>query len=209
MARPALRYKPVKKDWDRFKKALSSSGFRRVARKHLRIATERNGLEAQAVVRQLIRKSSFAQNDILTRQIKKSSKTLVDKGSSLFQAVTSKVESDTSVFVGVLQTSGFYNIAIGLHDGVAIKVTPAMRQMFRSLWWASIGNMAPSELTGRAAELWERKPGDWLPLKESTTAIIIPPRRFIERAFKNQKLKRAVRANWEQAMARTFRELSL
>lgn len=206
MARSSLIYKPVKKDWDRFGKALESSRFRRIARKHLRIATERNGREAQAVIRRLIRAGGFASNAVLTKQIKGSGKPLVDNATSLFQAVTSKVETDTSVFVGVLQTDGFYNIAVSLHDGQAITVTPKMRLMFQVLYWASIGNLDPGELHGAAAELWKRKPGGWLPLKDSTVVIILPPRPFIEEAFKDAKLKARVRNNWVRALNTAMKE---
>lgn len=209
MARSALRYIPNRPEWERFKAAIDPLRFRRVARKHLRKATERNGLEAVATIRRMIRKGgNFAANAVLTREIKGSSKPLVDTGSGLFQAITSKVETDTSVFIGVLQVDEFYNIAEAIHDGRVISVTPKMRQMFQALWWASIGNLDPGELHGRAAELWKRKPGGWYPLKESTTAIVFPPRRFIDLAFKDPKLNRKVRDNWEQAISNAIRELA-
>ncbi len=206
MARSSLRYVPVEKDWKRFGRALDSSRFRRIARKHLRKATDRNGLEAQAAIRRQIRAGGFEANATLTKEIKKSGKPLVDKGTSLFQAITSKIENDTSVFVGVLQTDSFYNIALSLHNGQAIPVTPKMRLMFRVLHWVSIGNMDPSELDGAAAELWRRKPGGWLPLKDSTVAIIIPPRPFIEAGFEEEKLKQRVRNNWNRALATAMKE---
>lgn len=201
-----LRYVPNKRDWDRYSKALDSSRFRRIARRHLRIATERNGLEAQATIRRLIRSGAFASNAVLTKEIKGSGKPLVDNATSLFQAITSKIETDTSIFVGVLQTDGFYNIALALHDGRAISVTPKMRLMFRVLHWVSIGNMDPSELDGRAAELWRQKPGGWLPLKESTVVIILPPRFFILRAFDDPKLKKRARINWTRAINNAMKE---
>ena len=206
MARSSLVYKPVKKDWARFGKALDSARFRRIARKHLRTATERNGLEAQAAIRRLIRSGNFASNAVLTKQIKGSGKPLVDNATSLFQAITSKVETDTSVFVGVLQTDDFYNIALALHNGTAIQVTPKMRLMFRVLHWVSIGNMDPSELDGRAAELWKAKPGGWFPLKDTTIAIILRPRFFILRAFDDPKLKKTVRINWNRALSIAMKE---
>lgn len=207
MARRVLRFVPKKAEWERFNRALDPQRFRRLSRKHLRKATERNGLEAVATIRRTIRKGgSFAANAMLTKEIKGSSKPLVDSGSGLFQAVTSKIDTDTSVFVGVLQTDGFYNIAKAIHDGVVIPVTPKMRQMFKALWWASIGNLDPSELDGRAAELWKRKPGGWFPLKDSTVAIVLPPRPFVELAFADPALKKKARANWERAMNSAIRE---
>lgn len=183
-----------------------------MARKRLRRATEQNGLEALGAMRRLIRKGgTFAENATLTREIKGSAKPLVDNATSLFQALTSKVTSDTSVFIGMLKRDEFFDIAEALHDGRVIPVTPKMRQMFQALHWASIGNLDPAELTGRAAELWKRKQTGWFPLKPSTTAIVLPPRPFVDAVFDGTSLsglKVKVRRNWERAINDVLREVA-
>lgn len=200
---------PNKAEWRRFERALNSERYGRIARKELRKATRRNGLEAKAVIRRMIRQGGhFAANAVLTKEIKGSAKPLVDSGSGLFQAITSETQTDTSVFIGVQQKSEFYNIAQALHDGRAISVTPKMRKMFQVLWMASTGKIDPGALTGRAAELWKRKPGGWFPLKGSTVVIILPPRPFIDVAFADPKLKQKVIANWQQAITTNFRKLA-
>lgn len=206
MASRAIRFVPDK-GWRRFEKAIQGSNAAKKVNKHMALATRRNGLLAVRMIRKTIKRGNFEANAPLTVEIKKSSKPLVDKG-QLWQSITSQQVSGRTVFAGVLFTDDNYNIAAALHDGVAIKVTPKMRNMFRALWWASIGTIDPGELRGSAALLWERKPGGWLPLRESTNAIIIPARRFIEEAFKSPELRRQAIENWQKALASAFRELS-
>lgn len=209
MASQPIVFIPNKREWKRFERALDSKRFGKLANKELRKATRRNGLEAKATIRRMIRAGgNFAANALLTREIKGSSKPLVDFGSGLFQAITSQTQTATSVFIGVQQTSEFFNIAEALHDGRVIPVTPKMRLMFQVLYSASIGTLDPSTLTGRAAELWRRKPGGWLPLKDNTVAIVLPPRPFIDLAFKDDKLKQKVIANWQQAISNVLREIA-
>lgn len=175
--------------------------------KHISLATRRNGLLAVRMIRQSIKKGNFEANAALTVDIKGSSKPLVDKG-GLFQSVTSKMQGDRSVFAGVLQTDELYNIAVALHDGASVTVTPKMRNMFKALWWASIGTIDPGELKGAAAELWERKPGGWLPLRENTVAILIPGRPFIEGVFNDRVLIDKAIENWQRALSLAFKEMS-
>lgn len=205
----AVTFVPNKAEWRQFERALMSERFGKFARKELRKATRLNGLEAKATIRRMIRKGGhFAANALLTREIKGSSKPLVDFGSGLFQAVTSETQTDTSVFVGVQQKSDFYDIARAIHEGRVISVTPKMRAMFQVLWLASIGKLDPSTLDGRAAELWKRKPGGWFPLKKSTVAIVLPPRPFVEVAFDDPKLQQKVVSNWQRAISNVLREVA-
>jgi hypothetical protein len=74
------------------------------------------------------------------------------------------------------------------------------------LWLKSQG--AKINLTGRAAELWEMKPYGWYPLRESTDAIIIPRRPFIEQAFKDPALRKDVEERWEAGFRTLFKELA-
>lgn len=184
--------------------ALDPFKFASASREAIRKATALNGKLAEAEMRKQIQGGIKPSNAALTQAIKGGDKPLVDS-SELFQSVTSRVLSDTEVFVGVLRNNGAHNIAVVVHEGVAIKVTPAMRSMFFYLWKASIGQMDPSKLTGRAAELWQRNQ-DWKPLLPSTTAITIPARPFVEHTFQSARLKGIARYNWERAMGTVFKK---
>lgn len=163
-------------------------------------------------IRQLIRggEGGYEANAELTKEIKGASVPLVGGkadtgGINLFQAISSTMLDDFSVFAGVKFVSEKYDIAATLHDGAVIPVTEPMRTMFKMLWWASEGSIDPAQLTGRAAELWRLKSGGWYPLKDSTTTIVIPGRPFIERAFEQPELKREARRNWELAIQDALR----
>jgi hypothetical protein len=166
-------------------------------------------------IRQLIRggEGGYEANAELTKEIKGASVPLVGGkadtgGINLFQAISSTMLDDYAVFAGVKFVSEKYDVAATLHDGAVIPVTERMRTMFKMLWWASEGAIDPSQLTGRAAELWRLKQTGWYPLSDSTTAIVIPGRPFIERAFESGQLKREAQRNWEQALASVFRVLA-
>ncbi|KKN79937.1 hypothetical protein LCGC14_0334450 [marine sediment metagenome] len=196
--------------WQRLDLAFDGRKFKGVARKHLRLAAERNGKLALGAVRRGIRRGGFEGNAELTEHIKGSGKKpLVDSGTRLFQGLTSEVQSDDkTVFIGFLLADRNFEAAAAIHEGAVIKVSQAMRDMFRLLWMVSVGNMIPERLTGRAAELWGRRPGGWLPLKPSTKVIIIPARPFIKRAFEEPKLRAAVKRQWEQAIQRSLKAQS-
>jgi len=175
-------------------------------KKHLRRASGLNGLVAVKEARKVIQSGTgLDRNAALTVAIKGENKPGVGLTGELFRAITHKVIKDTEVFVGVLRTDEDFNIAKIVHEGVTIPVTPAMRGMFFYLWKTSIGDMEPSELTGRAAELWEHNQ-TWYPLKESTTAIVIPSRPFMDLAFKVSGLKKKVEGNWTMALRAAMKE---
>lgn len=179
--------------------ALDAKKFDKNAKALLRKASVLNGKLAEKRIRQALASGDFAPNAALTIAIKGSTKPLVDQG-QLFQFITSKVVRDTTVFVGILRTDEHYNIAVALHEGVTIRVTPAMRGLFFILWQASTGKFDPSKLTGRAAELFERMPDGWRPLKDSTRSIVIPPRPFITRALAAADFKEKIKGNWRMAL---------
>jgi hypothetical protein len=177
-------------------------------KKHLQIANNKIGAHARLMIRNVIKSvNDMTENSPLTSAIKGSNKPLVDKG-DLWGALTYQVVGDTAVFVGIMQNSNQYNIAVTLHNGVIIKVTPEMRGLFHSLWQASIGKMPVSKLSARAQELYERKPTGWLPLRETTTAIIIPPRPFMLKAFEDKGLEAYAQKTWNDALDSAFREAS-
>ena len=195
-------------DWAKWEHAITPRVFKATLDHNMRRASALNGKLAEATIRRKIREGGYEPNKPLTVMIKSSSKPLVDKGTGLFQAITSVVIDATTVFAGILQTSGEYNIALTLHEGATINVTPKMRGLFFWLWQASIGKLSPDKLSGRARELWERSPGGWLPLKDSTSHIVIPSRPFIEMAFKDTRMKEQAKKNWQAALQQTMRELA-
>lgn len=182
--------------------ALDPAAMRAELRTQVRRATELNGKIAAAAARKVLQGGVTPKNAALTQAIKGSDKPLVDSA-ELFGAISSEVVNDYEVFVGVARNAAGYNIALITHDGVTIQVTDKMRGMFYYLWQASIGAMDPSKLTGRAAELFERYQ-DWKPLKDSTTAIVIPPRRWTEQVFNDPELKARIERNWNDAIQRMF-----
>ena len=190
----------LKGRWVGFKKAMDPRRLTPELQRSMKLATMRNGKYAERAVRKLLQEGIRPPNADLTIAIKGSAKPLVDTGFGIFQAITSVVVSDTEVFVGILRKDSSYDIGVALHDGVTIKVTDKMRWMFWALWQASMGKRDPNTLTGRAAELWSRRPGIWLPLRDSTVAIKIPPRPFLEAAFQDPELKRLVTKSWEKAI---------
>jgi hypothetical protein len=195
-------------EWKAFGKAVDPRELDRVMRRNLRRATALNGKNLERTVRKKIQGGKFTPNADLTIAIKGSSKPLVDTGHRLFQAVTSRVVDEFTVWVGIQFKDRFYNVAKLLHDGGAIGVTDRMRGLFYVLWLASIGAIPESELTGRAAELWARKPGGWFPLSDNTRAIMIPSRPFLAQAIEDARLRRVARANWVAAIKAAFRELA-
>jgi hypothetical protein len=195
-------------EWKAFGKALDPKTFDRAVRRHVRRATALNGKVLLRGIRKTIQSGNFESNKPLTVAIKGSSKPLVDYGHHLFQALTSKVVDDFTAFAGVLQKDDFYNIARFLHDGGALPVTDKMRGLFYVLWLASRNAIDPGELTGRAAELWDRMPGGWFPLDENTQAIMIAGRPFIEKAIEDPEFRKLAKRNWEAALNAAFRDLS-
>lgn len=203
----ATHFKPFgHKEWIA---ATSPKRFATVLQKHMARATELNGMVAVKEQRKVIQSSEgLAKNAALTAFIKGSEKPLVDHG-DLFGSITYEVINPFTVFSGVLrQDEEGFNIAIALHDGFQTRVTAQMRGMFLYLWKVSEGQAPASALTGRAAELWARRPGGWLPLGSDTTVITTPGRPWVTIAFASLAFKTTIANNWNLALEATFRELS-
>jgi len=203
--------KPFKKTgagWKKLEAALKPNRYNAIMEKHLVRATSLNGQLAVAKVRDEIKKGGYAPNKPLTIALKGSTKPLVGRTAQLWQAITHQKIDKVTVFVGVLKTNGIYNIAVAVHEGVAIKVTERMRGLFFVLWQVSEGRMPISDLRGRAKELWDQMPGGWKPLLASTTAITIPSRPFIKQAFADKELRNKAKTNWQQAMRAAHKEIA-
>jgi len=195
-----------KKDagWGKLERTWNGKLFQKRIRMAMRKATKVVGKLAEKEMRETIRDGKMEANADLTTSIKKSTKPLVDKG-YLFKAITSQYQRDYSVFVGVLRSSGVYDIAMTLHEGAEIAVTSKMRGLFFILWLASEGSVDPTDLEGRAAELWSRMPGGWLPLGDGTTHIIIPSRPFAKMTFEKASLQVRAQKIWTDALSKAQR----
>lgn len=192
--------------WRDYAKAIDEKKFLPILKKHVERETYRAALMMQKRVRASIRGGKYTPNAALTTMIKgKGKKPLVD-GGDLFQAIAVVKKSWSTFFVGVVRTHDQYNIAVAIHDGRKVAVTDKMRKLFWVLWLASTGSIDPSSLSGRAAELWERAPGGWKPLRPSTTHIVIPPRRFIMRVFERKAAKALIEKRWRNAIKRAIKE---
>jgi len=202
------------KNWKKLEKMLGKDVFNKIVRKNIRQASRLNGKIYEKHVRNTIKNGNFQDNAELTQLIKNDNKPLIgfEPGATLFKSVTSKVLGTSSpfldyVFVGILRTNQFYNIALTVHYGKSINVSDKMRGLFLVLASASQGKLDPSKLSGRAKELFGyfKK---WKPLNSNTTKIIIPPRSFIDEAYKNQGMKNLLIRNWFQAFKTAYRELN-
>jgi hypothetical protein len=194
-------------NWRKFQAALSSTNYEAKAKQIMRTATGQNALYIQGEARKRISpKRMYAANAALTLSIK-GGKTapLVDTARRIWQAIAIDVQAWNKAFVGVNFRNGAYNLAKMLHDGVDIKVTSRMRTMFFYLFLRGQGR--PVTLTGRAAELWKRWPGEWRPLKDTTQVIHIPERRFMLDVIEDPVVLRNVRKVWRQAMEYVFKKL--
>jgi len=181
--------------------------------KHMNRANKLNAMAAVGKIRDGINEGKFQKNAPLTEMIKGENKPLVGitsggAGGQLYQSITWKEVDKMSVFVGVLKTDSFFNIGRFIHEGGQIEVTSKMRAMFAYLWYASLGLISGSDLTGRAAELWKIRPGDWKPLKPSTKVLIIPSRPFVYEALNDPDFRNLVMKNWELALAAAHAEAS-
>lgn len=175
------------------------TGFEGRLRLYIGPATERIAMHAVSEMRKVIQAGVRPKNRPLTTIIKGSNKPLVDNG-DLFQSITYEMSGQFEAAVGVLRADPRFNIAEIIHNGGTINVTDAMRGMFYALWLASIGKLDPSKLEGRAAELFARRSTGWKPIAPSTSAILIPERRFVDATFKKRALKKFARETWKQAI---------
>lgn len=187
--------------WSKLGTALNPSAVSGHLRAQMHNATSANGAIARRAIRDHIKGGVSPADSPLTVFIKGSSKPVVDSPGGIFQSIASVVIDPFTVEVGVKKGDRSADYARVVHEGARIKVTPAMRAMFGYLADVSDGKRDASELTGRAADLWRRRPGGWKALKHSTTHIRIPGRPFIEEALDNDALRKKLGENWLRAWA--------
>jgi hypothetical protein len=188
---------------DKIMSILKPAEFRKRLNLNIGKAIQLNAKLLEKAIRQQFQQGLAPKQSALQAWIKGSTKPGVDHG-DLFKSVTSTKIKPMVWFVGVLKTSEDYNIAEIVHHGATIEVTPAMRGMFFMLWLADTGRMSPDKLTGRAAELYQRRKGEWKPLRQGTTRIVIPGRPYVTRALNNPALKKKIAHNFARAAQMTL-----
>lgn len=195
-------------DAQKFAKLTAPDNFYRHMRRHIPRTTGLNARLAADKIKRVLRSGSsdMAKNASLTIMIKDSSRPLIDVGDFVHSITAQKID-DWTAWVGISSDHPEAGLMQMLHEGATIRVTPAMRGMFFMLWKASTGQMDSSKLTGRAAELFARQPAGWLPLKETTTAIVIPGRPWTKIASEDTGLKQQMKSNWEMALQSVFRDM--
>ena len=186
----------LSKEWKELEKLLSTARVTPELTNNLKRATIANGAIAKAMIRQTIKASDFEKNAALTTLLKKSGKPLAGITGELFKAIAKATVETLAVEVGVRKASPIADLAVAVHEGKTIEVTPKMRVLFSVLAGASDpGRTKQPELTGRARELFALFQ-NWRPLKPSTVAIVLPPRRFITQTVENPVLHRKIARNW-------------
>jgi len=199
MAKGGIR---LDKGWKRFEMLIDPRRFDARAKQQMRKATGAAALHVQREIRQEIRGGRYKRNADLALALKEpQTRPLAHTGRLLFPAVTHKLVDPFTAWVGILATNKGYNVARTVHDGKRIRVSPRMRRMFSLLARVSRGQASEGKLKGRALALWRmNKSKRFLPLRASTTEIVIPPRPFVKRAFASKRLHRRVQGIWTQAM---------
>lgn len=144
------------KGWQAFSRAIEPKFIGPIMEKHVGLATKRNGLYLRTEIRNNIRAGLNPKNAELTYYIKGGNKPIVGtKGTDLFNSITSNPLSWHTVEIGVLRKDKLANVARIVHEGLSLKVTARMRQMFWLLWLTELGKFDPALLYGRAKELWD------------------------------------------------------
>lgn len=202
MAGPKITFSVRKTGgWARFGALIDPAKANGRMRSNMRNATSHNAKLFAKQIRKVIQGGVAPANAALTIFIKKSSKPLAGPDALLFKAIAHKTLDPYTAEVGVKKGDASVNSAMVAHEGARIPVTPSMRAMFAYLADASDGNRSPGVLTGRAAELWRKRPGGWKALKKSTTHIVVPGRPFIKLAIEDKSARKTAARNWSYAYA--------
>lgn len=183
-------------DFGLLENVMDVKAFKKRLRYHVMQATKRNGLHAKRAIQESIGRGEYLANAQFTIELKGSSHPLVDTG-ELYKSIVKRAYAWNIARVGVLRsapkskssgkesasgtkgkTQDIINVAMMLHEGRRIAVTPDMRRFF----WAM-----------------SRKDPRWHPLKKETTYIYIPPRPFLNAVVKTQMLAK-YEEEWSQAV---------
>lgn len=161
--------------------------------------------QAKLVQRRAKTMSDLAANQPMTTFIKGRDEPGVDTG-KLRSAIRVVSFGKLSWWVGVEKRNDAYASAVLLSNGGIIVVTDEMRNMFKLLWAVSEGRAKPEMLTGRAAELWAKRPGGWLPLKPETTHLVIVARPFMQEAWRDVQLSYDLAGKIQKTIAAALTE---
>ncbi len=178
------------KGFKRVERLLNRRGFNARLNREVAKATKLNAIDVENETRKTIKGGKLAANRPMTVAVKGSSKPLVADG-VLFGSITHQIKSrGFAAVVGVLRArkvgdSDVRNIALILHEGAIVQVTPKMRGLF-------------------AARHREGVPG-WRPLKATTTVLVIKKRPFLSVSFKRRALRQRIRRRWIEASGRALR----
>ena len=174
----------------RFKKMFAKTFFMGELKKQVRKQNKILGISFEDKVRKEIKQGKFAKNSRLTELLKGSSKPLVDQG-DLWASINSDVYRYLELRVGVIRKDPRTgkSIALILHEGATITVTPKMRAWFRRRHVETGGLVRP--------------------LKQSTQAIKIPARPFFRQSLiENKEVEVELRQRWGKAVDDTFRAIA-
>lgn len=161
--------------------------------------------QAKLLQRQARTMAGLAANQPMTTFIKGRDEPGVDTG-NLRSAIRVVSFGKLTWWVGVEKRNDAYASAVLLTKGGIIPVTDDMRAMFTMLWAVSEGRAKPEALTGRAAELWAKRPGGWLPLKPETTHLVIVGRPFMQEAWRDVQLSYDLAGKIQKTIAAALTE---
>jgi hypothetical protein len=201
-------------DWQKLQYVMKPGRFGAAVDREMRRATRTNAMFVAREMRQRVKGRRFEANAALTITLKHSDLPLVDHGTSLFQAIGHTMITPDVALAGIVKAAegraghpSPYDIGLTLHEGAAIKVTPAMRGLFGMLARFTQGEVDAERLTGRAAEIAERlRPGRDVvhPLKATTESIVIPPRPFLRDVAEDPSVRKECQQRWEEAYGRAL-----
>jgi hypothetical protein len=204
------RYVKLTGDWDKVRKDLRRDVLERRFELFVGAELDRAGAEAVKTIKAFIKTpGKYRKNSPMTVMIKQATSHLVDT-TQLLQSVQMTTVSKFDRWVGASSkrmSMRELKIALRLHEGMQIKISPRMRRMFEIIHAVWMGKLKRSYLRGRAAVLFARNPrGPWMPFKKKKRAIRIPARPFIERVRSNKTyqafFRRAMMAGVRQAVKR-------
>lgn len=193
--------------WDAVISRTRPATLRARLRQHMNPAMRQSSKLISRALKTTVRRGMTPANAPLTRTIKRRGRPLTMTG-RMRRSIKIKRIRNNIWFIGLLESDigkEALRIAIGIHDGMEIRVTRRMRNMFSRLFDVTEGRKTPDMLTGRARILYEMAPGaSWVPLAASTTHIIIPGRPWVMETFKDRALVDGVCKILQEALGRAL-----
>ena len=175
--------------FDELSRALNPRVFMPNLRKFVRAENVKLSIVGKDTLRRAVKGSSgwAVANAALTVALKGSSKPLIDKG-DLWGNINKTLVGSFEFIVGtkLVDHSGKHNLAWIIHEGTTIDVDEKVRKFFRAKSFETKGRIKP--------------------LKASTIRIVIPGRKYMEKAFiKDKKFTTLMLLGWRNAIDKAFR----